>query len=144
MQSRIIKKALFMWMLVIVGVLGSFFIDSALASGGPSAVSLASITTNINTTVGELAKILSDIALVAGIGFILASFFKFHQHKLNPTQVPISQGVTLLLIGTGLLLFPTMLPTAKQSIFGSGADIGTVGGSQISALIGGDVDSGGV
>jgi intracellular multiplication protein IcmD len=128
-------RSLIKMIVSFVTLCGVFFAGSAMADG-PSAVALTSITSNINTTVSEVSKILGDIALVAGVGFVLASFFKFHQHKLNPTQVPISQGVTLLLIGAGLLLFPTMMPTAKQSVFGSSASIGTVGGSQISSLIG--------
>ena len=75
--------------------------------------------------------------MIAGIGFIMASFFKFHQHKLNPTQVPLSQGITLLLIGAGLAVFPTLLPTATHAVFGSSADIAKIGGGQIGGLIGG-------
>ncbi|WP_304985515.1 hypothetical protein [Coxiella-like endosymbiont] len=37
------------------------------------------------------------------------------------------QGVTLLLIGTGLELFSTMLPTVKRAVFGTSAQIDTVG-----------------
>ena len=103
----------------------------------PKAIALSTIAGNIDKTVVSLANILTDIALIAGIAFILASFFKFHQHKLNPTQVPISQGVTLLLIGTALTLFVVLLPTASQAVFGAGATTTKVGGSGISALIGG-------
>lgn len=101
-------------LLVLSGVIGVLFAGTTLAAVDP--VSLTSIAKNVDTSVAELATVLSDISLIAGVGFVMASFFKFHQHKLNPTQVPISQGVTLLLIGAGLVLFPTMLPTAKQAI----------------------------
>lgn len=102
----------------------------------PKAIALSTIAGNIDKTVVSLAKILTDIALIAGIAFILASFFKFHQHKLNPTQVPISQGVTLLLIGTALTLFVVLLPTASQAVFGKDAKTTQVGGSGITGLIG--------
>lgn len=108
----------------------------ALADVTTSGIALSEIASNVNTSVSELATVLSDISLIAGIGFVLASFFKFHQHKLNPTQVPISQGITLLLIGAGLTLFPVMLPTAKRAIFGSQAPISQVGGTEISKIIG--------
>ena len=112
------------------------FVGAAFAADGDT-VTLSSIASNIDTSVSMIATILQDISLVAGIGFIMASFFKFHQHKLNPTQIPMSQGLTLLLIGAGLTLFPTLLPTVKQSVFGD-ATIAKVGGSQINSLIGGD------
>lgn len=121
-------------LLVLSGVIGVLFAGTTLAAVDP--VSLTSIAKNVDTSVAELATVLSDISLIAGVGFVMASFFKFHQHKLNPTQVPISQGVTLLLIGAGLVLFPTMLPTAKQAIFGKSATIAKVGGGQIHSIIG--------
>lgn len=98
---------------------------------------LSSIQGNVATTVTETAKILQDLSLVAGIGFIMASFFKFHQHKLNPTQVPMSQGVTLLAIGGGLTLFPLLIPTAGTTILGNQAQVSQTSGSGISSLIGG-------
>ena len=67
----------------------------------------------------------------------MASFFKFHQHKLNPQQISLSQGVSLLLIGGGLSVFPWMLPTAKQAVFGKDAEIATTKGTQIKQLISG-------
>lgn len=108
----------------------------------PQAIALSTIAGNIDKTVVSLAQILTDIALIAGIAFILASFFKFHQHKLNPTQVPISQGVTLLLIGTALTLFVVLLPTASQAVFGKDAQTTKVGGNEISTLIGGSQSGG--
>jgi hypothetical protein len=42
---------------------------------------------------------------IAGIGFIAASFFKFHQHKQNPTQDSLAAAVLLLTAGVGFILF---------------------------------------
>ena len=91
---------------------------------------------NIGKTVVNIATIISNIALVAGIGFLLASFFKFDQHKKNPTQIPISQPLTLLLIGAGLCLFPTIMPLVQTSVFGTSAKAGQVGTGTAESLIG--------
>ncbi|MDF1796616.1 MAG: type IV secretion protein IcmD [Coxiellaceae bacterium] len=115
-------------LLLLIGV-------DALAAAPSVTVSL--IANNIGTTVTQTAKILQDLSLIAGIGFIMASFFKFHQHKLNPTQVPMSQGVTLLVIGAGLTLFPILIPTAGSTVLGSKASVSKVSGSGITGLIGG-------
>ena len=123
-------------LLIVTSIFGALFAGAALASGVTDGIALSSIAGNVDTSVKELATVLSDVSLIAGVGFVMASFFKFHQHKLNPTQVPISQGVTLLLIGAGLVLFPTMLPTAKRALFGSGAEIAKIGGGQIHSIIG--------
>ena len=68
----------------------------------------------------------------------MASFFKFHQHKLNPNQVSMTQGISLLLIGCGLTLVPLIIPTASMAILGSKADKpAQINGAEIKKLIGG-------
>ncbi|HYA83023.1 MAG TPA: hypothetical protein VEH06_06175 [Candidatus Bathyarchaeia archaeon] len=49
----------------------------------------------------DISKVIQKIAIVAGLGFIVASFYKFHQHRQNPQQVQM--GIALLL---SLHLFP--------------------------------------
>ncbi|MDF1796615.1 MAG: type IV secretion protein IcmD [Coxiellaceae bacterium] len=126
-------KFLKLFGLVLTGTLLLLIGVDALAAGPSVTVSL--IANNIGTTVTQTAKILQDLSLIAGIGFIMASFFKFHQHKLNPTQVPMSQGVTLLVIGAGLTLFPILIPTAGSAVLGSKASVSKVSGSGITGLI---------
>ncbi len=127
-------KKVIKWSLLIAIMAALFYVETGLAVA--SGIAVSTIATNISKSVGSFVKILEDIALVTGIGFIMASFFKFHQHKLNPTQVPISQGVTLLLIGAALVVFPTLLPTATKAVFGSTAKFATTGGGATS-LVGG-------
>lgn len=129
-------RSLLKGLLFALAGLGIIFTGVALA-GPPTPVDLKDIALNIDTTVKHLATVLVDVCLIAGIGFIMAAFFKFHQHKLNPQQIPLSQGITLLLIGAGLTLFPTILPTASNSVFGKDAKIAKVGGGQIHSLISG-------
>ncbi|MDF1761015.1 MAG: type IV secretion protein IcmD [Coxiellaceae bacterium] len=126
--------------LVIAGTL-LMLIGSEAFAAKPS-VTVSAIASNIGTTVTQTAKILQDLSLIAGIGFIMASFFKFHQHKLNPTQVPMSQGVTLLVIGAGLTLFPILIPTAGSAVLGSAQSVSKVSGTGITNLIGGGGASG--
>lgn len=121
---------------IALGILGALVAVTNSFAGASQGVELTAVATRISGSIGSIAKILSYVALIAGIGFILASFFKFHQHKLNPTQVPLSQGITLLLIGSGLTLFPVMIPSARNAVVGTGADIGTLSGKAIGSLIG--------
>ena len=116
---------------LLVLVCGVFCATHVFAVTG-SGITLTSIQTNIKGGVGKVAQILEDIALIAGIGFIFSSFFKFHQHKMNPTQVPLSQGIVLLLIGAALAVFPSLLNTTSEGIFGTGL---TKAGSSVTALV---------
>lgn len=102
------------WRLLFV-VVGVLFVDVAMAA----LVTLTNIVTSVTHSTQNVAKIIQDVALVTGVGFVLASFFKFHQHKLNPTQVPLSQGVTLLVIGGALSIFPALIGTASKGVFGT-------------------------
>ena len=120
--------------IVTVSLLGFTGVSAAV---NIDPVTLSTIAKSVDNTVSELATVLVDIALISGIGFIMASFFKFHQHKQNPQQVQMSQGVSLLLIGCGLTLIPLLLPTASVSVLGSAAKKpAQIGGSDIHNLIG--------
>ncbi len=122
--------------LILTALGGLFFVSGAMAAAATQGITLTSVAHNVGGTVSNIAKILSDVSLLAGIGFVMASFFKFHQHKLNPTQVPLSQGVTLLLIGAGLTLFPVLIPTAKRTVFGASASVSKLDGAGMKSLIG--------
>ena len=112
---------------------GLFFATQIFAT--PSQLTVSGIQSNLSHGITSITIVMEDIALVAGIGFIFASFFKFHQHKMNPTQAPLSQGVTLLVIGSGLAVFPHLLSTTTQGVFGQ--NVTTLGSSSISKVIGG-------
>jgi cytochrome c oxidase assembly factor CtaG len=67
-----------------------------------------------------------NLAFVAGLGFMVAAFFKFKQHKDNPTQVPIGNPLTYLLIGVLLLYVGAFKSPLGETLFGSGAIAGNV------------------
>ncbi len=118
---------------IIVGV----GLVSGICFADGSDVTIQTIASNMQSTVSSVANIISNVALVVGLSLVCASFFKLKQHKDQPTQVPISNGVTLLVIGAALTVFPLLLPTANQAAFGSGVTTGTVGGDDMKTLIGG-------
>lgn len=99
-------------------IVGVFFANAIFAT--TTQLTLSTINSKVTVGIGNVVGIMQDIALVAGVGFIFSSFFKFHQHRQNPQQVPLSQGVTLLVIGAGLTVFPHLLSTAASGVFGTG------------------------
>ena len=119
---------------IIVGV---GLVSGVCFADGSDVVTVQTIASNMTRTVSSVANIISNVALVVGLSLVCASFFKLKQHKDQPTQVPISNGVTLLVIGAALTVFPLLLPTANQAAFGSSVTTGTVGGDDMKNLIGG-------
>lgn len=109
------SKVIIRLLIVAAGILCA----TTVMAAAPSQLTLTNINTRISHGIGGVVQIMQDIALVAGIGFIFSSFFKFHQHRQQPTQVPLSQGVTLLVIGAALAIFPHLLSTASQGMFGT-------------------------
>ncbi len=117
-----------------IGLISILFFSGIEAA---SAITLQTIASNISHSLTLVAHMMQSVALISGIGFVLSSFFKFHQHKLNPQQVSISQGVTLLLIGSMLIMFPTLIPTFTSILTGSTGGTATIGGTGLVNLIGG-------
>ena len=100
-----------------------------------AAENVQQISAHVSTTLGSFASIMQNVGLIAGICFILASLFKFHQHRQNPTQVPLSQAIVLLVIGACLIVFPYLIQTPSTAITNKG--IATLSGNQIHGVIGG-------
>ena len=127
---RIMRSLKTVWPILLSVTLLSL----ALAPAGFSAT-ISDIATNTSNTMKSVAQLLEAVSLIAGIGFVMASFFKFHQHKLNPQQVPISQGITLLIIGGGLTMFPALLPVGGKAIAGGSATFGSLSDTDGAAIL---------
>lgn len=91
-----------------------FYAGDALAQQ-----TLANVSDNITQTLGNIAKLITAVAYVAGIGFAMAAILKFKAHRDNPTQIPIGTPIALLFISVVLLFLPTLLGVAGQTVFGS-------------------------
>jgi intracellular multiplication protein IcmD len=88
---------------------------------------IGNIATNVVGSFQQLTQLITAIAYIAGIGFIVAAIFKFKAHKDNPTQVPIGTPIVMLLVGAGLLFLPTVLGVAGQTVFETTTTVGPSG-----------------
>lgn len=73
----------------------------ALASADPARAQqsgLGGTAGNIAAKFEDLAKLIAAGSAIAGLGFAIGSIIKFKQHKDNPTQIPISDPVTLMAV----------------------------------------------
>lgn len=73
----------------------------------------------ITTSFGDIARLITAMSYVGGIGFALGAVMKFKQHKDNPTQIPIGTPIAMLFIASSLLFFPVVLNMTGMSIFGT-------------------------
>ena len=78
-EKRNLFRRILKPLLLITSVMGALFVGLVFATPGtaPHALKLSSIAANVDTSVQQLATVLTDVSLIAGVGFVLASFFKF-------------------------------------------------------------------
>jgi len=107
-----------------------FYAGHVFAASGD----LKDIAQNIYGTFSEVGKLIVAIAYIAGFGFVMASIFKFKQHKDNPTQIPMGTPIAMLIIGIALLFMPSIISTGSQTIFGGSATAGGFSGTGASAV----------
>ena len=103
-----------------LGVLSLFYFTSVDAQS----ISLGDVATNVTKTFGKLAKMITAVAYIAGLGFSVGAIMKFKQHKDNPTQIPIGTPVAMLFIAAALIFLPTIMSITGQTIFGTEGKVG--------------------
>jgi intracellular multiplication protein IcmD len=115
------------------GVLMALFIFSGdlfaqTTGGGGGDASLGDVADSIQTSMGDVASLITAASYVAGIGFAMMGMLKLKAHKDNPTQVPLSQPLVLLIIAAGLVFLPSIISTAGETIWGGDkTSTGTLG-----------------
>jgi len=139
--------AIFKGLLYVGAVMALFYVDSSYAAAdqaGPVAPkTLGGIATNITTSFEAIGHLLIAIAYIAGIGFGIASIFKFKQHKDNPTQIPIGTPIALLAIAIALLFLPAFFGPAGETLFGSASKTAAGGFEGTKAYLPGEPAGGG-
>ena len=64
-------------------------------------------------------KLIIGLGYLSGVGFGIASIYKFKQYKDNPTQIPIGTPFALLLVSILMVTMPGLINVTTSSIFGS-------------------------
>ncbi len=106
-----------------------YFYTGLAHADGANNDNLGKIASNITGSFGNLAKLITAGAYMAGIGFVMASMLKFKAHKDNPTQIPIGTPIALLFIGAALIFLPNIFSIAGNTIFGGTSGAGGISGT---------------
>jgi intracellular multiplication protein IcmD len=110
----IFKKILKTLMFFIVAGSG-FYVSLALAE----VTNIGDIADTIVKSFESIGKLMIATAYISGIGFTIASVFKFKQHRDNPTQIPIGAPIALLAIGVILIFLPGIIGPVGETLFGT-------------------------
>ena len=109
-------------------LLALFFVSEHAFAAGKD---LGGVADQVTSSMKAVAKLITAASYVAGIGFALSGMVKFKAHKDNPTQVPLSAPIVLLVIAAGLVFLPSIIQTAGQTLFDSSGEIGGSSGAGV-------------
>jgi intracellular multiplication protein IcmD len=132
MKNKIRKTKLIQRSVSSLGQLSlwvSVYFYTSLALAADTDDNLGKVASTITSSFGQLAKLITAGAYMAGIGFCMASMLKFKAHKDNPTQIPIGTPITLLFIGAALIFLPNIFRIAGYTIFGGTSGAGGISGT---------------
>ncbi len=99
-------------------LLALFFIADLSLAGGDGQ-SLGDVAETVTGSMSNVAKLITATSYVAGVGFAMMGMLKFKAHKDNPTQVPLSQPIVLLVIAAGLVFLPNLISTGGATVWGN-------------------------
>ena len=97
------------------------------AESSYSDLTIGDLANNIRKNLSAVVTLAIVVAYMAGVFFFISGIIKFKAHKDNPTQVPLSAPVVMILIAACLLYFPTLIEVSGKTVFNnananSGAD----------------------
>tara|TARA_B100001115_G_C15822246_1_gene408945 strand:- start:686 stop:1012 length:327 start_codon:yes stop_codon:yes gene_type:complete len=84
-----------------------------------NAMTVNDVADNIIAQLGAGAELIAVTSFAAGLGFLMATFYKFKQHKDNPTQVPVGNPLTMLSIAVLLIYLGNLIQPIGETIFGA-------------------------
>lgn len=103
----------------ILAAISCFVLGTAYAqSGGGNQLDLGTVAGNITTSMQSLAKLISAMSYVLGMGFAVGAVFKFKAHKDNPQQIPVGTPIALIFIAAVLIFLPSIFDVAGYTLFG--------------------------
>ncbi len=88
---------------------------------------IGSMASRLNSSLSSVADLIGSVGYVAGLGFGVASVFKFKQHRDSPTQVPIGTPFGMLGVAVALIYMPQLLTETGASVFSSNTAGGASG-----------------
>lgn len=89
---------------------------------------IGGVAKQVTSNLGNLAKLVTAAAYVAGMAFAVGAIVKFKAHKDNPTQIPIGTPIALLFVGAALIFAPTIFKVSGGTMFSSSGMVGGISG----------------
>lgn len=92
----------------------SLYFTEAFAADGTATI--GTVAANLTGTFANIAKLITALSYIAGLGFGIGSILKFKQHKDNPQQIPVGTPIALLFVAAALLFLPSVFQIAGATL----------------------------
>ena len=87
---------------------------------------IGKIVCNISSLLVKLMPFIQILSIVTGLGFFVASLFKFKAHKDNPSQVPVGTPIAYMMVSIALMYASGVVKIIGTSFFPNSKDNVTV------------------
>ncbi len=121
MKINLISKKINQSKYKLVSIISMMVLPSVMFAQSTGTRDLKSIFGTISDNLAAIPQVIMGVATIAGLGFSVASIFKFKQHKDSPQQVPLGQPIALLGFGVMLIWLPFLLQSLGGTIAGDQA-----------------------
>jgi intracellular multiplication protein IcmD len=112
------KRKLFKILLTVLTTSIAFYASCAYAD---QVTDIKSLVAQVTSSFQSLGMLMAATAYLSGFGMVIASLFKFKQHKENPQQIPMGTAIAMLVVGVSLIFLPGFVGPAGQTLFGTDA-----------------------
>jgi intracellular multiplication protein IcmD len=92
--------------------MGLFYTGYANAGTGD----IGSVASTLTTTFASVAKMVTAMSYLIGMGFGVSAMLKFKAHKDNPQGTPLGVPMMLLFVAAGLLFLPSIFSMGGASL----------------------------
>lgn len=117
--------ALFNYIILIILLLSA---NDVLAADSKQTV--GTVADILRNSMDNVAALIMAVSYVSGIAFSMMGLYKLKTHKDQPTQVPLSQPIVLLVLGACLVFLPSVVKTTGKTLWADQTiTTGTSGGS---------------
>ena len=100
-------------------------------------ITVGGMFTYVSDSYEQFGELIIGTSYIAGIGFFMASIYKFKQYRDNPTQIPMMTPIALMSVGIGMFYLPSWINPTAATVFGNTAvQAGGYTGSGVSGLPG--------
>ncbi|MDD3288822.1 MAG: hypothetical protein PHX43_07465 [Alphaproteobacteria bacterium] len=111
--------------LLLQGLVASFLIVLAAPDFALAQEDLGSTVSMISTNqLGGIPNLISTICYIAGIVMMVGGALKLRQHSENPSQTPLSHGLSRLIVGGSIAALPPLTAWVNKTTMINGGTLG--------------------